>query len=316
MHSPQNTEGIVVSGLCKTYKKGRVKALDGLNLHIKRGEAFGIIGPNGAGKTTFLGCLLSLLNSDAGQISIDGYAVDDLYVRNRTGYMPERLDFEQWMSGREFLTYHHELANQPSDTRKKDVEEAFDRLGLSQECRSRSISKYSRGMLQRLGLAQAIIGKPQYLFLDEPASGIDPGGILLVRELLLEQRKRGATLVLNSHQLEQVERICDRVAFISSGKIQTIEDLHNSGNLPRRLRINWSVACEFEEHRLKSILESTDHSLVSIGQHQAVYQVENDSAATQLIRHLLEAELPVVEAQKQFGSLEHLFIGNKPDAVE
>src|SRR5262245_59993838 len=162
--------GIEVDGLSKTYRRRAtgqtVRALADVSLRIEPGEAFGIIGPNGAGKTTFLGCLLGFLRPDAGRITIDGHAPDDLAVRSVTGYLPERLVLDRWMTGYGFLAYHHALAKLPAATRHADVTASLERVDLAGDAAGRGIRRYSRGMLQRLGLAQAMLGRPRYLFLD------------------------------------------------------------------------------------------------------------------------------------------------------
>src|SRR5262249_9117482 len=152
--------GIVVENLSKTYQRGLaepVRALDTVSLAIQPGEVFGIIGPNGAGKTTLLGCLLGFLRPDRGRVTIDGHDPDDLEVRRATGSLPERLVLARWMAGLDFLAYHHALAGLPAGTRADDTRKALDRVGLDREAGGRPIRKYSRGMLQRLGLAQALL---------------------------------------------------------------------------------------------------------------------------------------------------------------
>src|SRR5262249_11735976 len=176
-------------------------------------------------KTTLLGCLLGFLRPDSGTVTIDDRPPDDVQVRRVTGYLPERLVLDRWMTGREFLSYHHALARLPDTSRSSEVDEALARVGLPADAGARPIRKYSRGMLQRLGLAQALLGSPRYVFLDEPASGVDPAGVVLFRRLLNEIKGRGVTVVLNSHQLEQVERVCDRVALVSGGKVEAVETL-------------------------------------------------------------------------------------------
>src|SRR3984885_1192821 len=186
--------GIVVDQITKTYKGGKIKALNGISLHIKEGEAFGLIGPNGAGKSTFFGCLLAFLKVDSGTITIDGKPTDSLETRRTVGYLPERLNFDGWMTGREFLDFHHELAELPQSGRVSACEELLTRVALQQTAWDLPIKKYSRGMLKRLGLAQALITSPKYLLLDEPASGVDPGGVLLVRKVLKELKSTGMTI--------------------------------------------------------------------------------------------------------------------------
>ncbi|HEY9733798.1 MAG TPA: ABC transporter ATP-binding protein, partial [Drouetiella sp.] len=178
--------GIVVENVVKTYKAGKVKALDSLSLHARPGEALGIIGPNGAGKTTLFGCLLAFLRPDTGSILVDGLPPDALETRRLIGYLPERLNFDKWMTGRQFMQFHYELSGQDLHSKVSTCDDLLSRVGLDQRAWDLLIKRYSRGMLQRLGFAQALIGKPRFLLLDEPASGVDPAGVLLLRKLMRE----------------------------------------------------------------------------------------------------------------------------------
>src|SRR6266850_2417100 len=232
--------GIVIDAVSKTYRGGQVRALDQVSLAIAPGETFGIIGPHGAGKTTLLGCLLGFLRPDAGRVTVDGHAPDDLEVRAGTGYLPERLVMDRWMTGRDFLRYHHELARLPAARREAEVDQMLDTVQLDRDAADRAVRKYSRGMLQRLGLAQSLLGEPRYVFLDEPASGVDPAGVLLFRRILADLKSRGATVVLNSHQLEQVERVCDRVAFVNKGHVDAVETLTAGAGMAHGLVVRWA----------------------------------------------------------------------------
>jgi len=228
---------ITVRNVSKTYGRlggRRTRALDGVSLEVRRGETLGLIGPNGAGKTTLLSCLLGFLRPDRGAISIDGLAPDDLAVRAKTGYMPERLGFDRDLTGAAFLAQHWRLAGGDPDEAGRQVAEAAARVGLPTEALLRRLSGYSRGMLQRIGVAQAMLRDPELLFLDEPASGTDPLGVAIVRDRILEAKARGATIVLNSHQLPEVERICDRVVFIDGGRLTQAQTLRGQAPSPRR----------------------------------------------------------------------------------
>lgn len=226
---------IAVDSVSKSYgRSGRSpRALDGVTLQVARGETLGLIGPNGAGKTTLLSCLLGFLRPDQGAISIDGRQPDDLAVRARTGYMPERLGFDRELSGRAFLAHHWRLSGGKPDRTEREVAAAAERVGLEVSALGRRLRTYSRGMLQRIGVAQALFGDPDLLFLDEPASGTDPVGIAVVRDRILEAKARGATIVLNSHQLAEVERLCDRVVFLDRGRVARAETLRGDGAAPR-----------------------------------------------------------------------------------
>ena len=218
---------ITVESVSKTYGRfGRkTRALDGVSLEVRRGETLGLIGPNGAGKTTLLSCLLGFLRPDSGSLAIEGRPVDDLWVRARTGYMPERLGFDRDLSGAAFLAVHWRLCGGDPARARSEIQAAADRVGLDRSALGKKLRTYSRGMLQRIGMAQATLRDPALLFLDEPASGTDPLGVAIVREQILAAKARGATIVLNSHQLSEVERVCDRVVFIDHGRLTRTETL-------------------------------------------------------------------------------------------
>jgi ABC-2 type transport system ATP-binding protein len=303
-------DGIHIEGLSKTYRGGRVRALDQVSLEIRPGEAFGIIGPNGAGKTTLVGCLLGLLRPDAGTIAIDGHGADDLAVRRVTGYLPERLVMDRWMTGSRFLAYHHALAGLEPARRADEVAGAIARVGLQPEAGSTAIRKYSRGMLQRLGLAQALLGTPRYLFLDEPISGIDPAGVLLFRRLLAEARARGATLVINSHQLDEVERLCDRVAFVSGGRVESLSTPRAAETLAHVVLVRWASSTPAEaitSERLAAAALAAGAELADAKPHGARFQVRDDEGAARLLHVLVNAAVRVIEAQPEGSRLERLF---------
>src|SRR5688500_8685024 len=167
---------IVIDHVVKRY--GRTTALAGVSLTIQRGEAMGIIGPNGAGKTTLMGILLGLLDPDSGSISIGGRSPHSIETKRLVGYVPERIGFSRWMSGRALVDLHARLCGVTG------TEAMLERVGLERAAWDRPMKKYSRGMLQRTALAQALIGNPRFLFLDEPTSGIDPAGAIRFREIV------------------------------------------------------------------------------------------------------------------------------------
>ncbi|HVP14098.1 MAG TPA: ABC transporter ATP-binding protein [Terriglobales bacterium] len=302
-------DGIRIEGLTKTFRAGQVRALDGVTLEIAPGEVFGIIGPNGAGKTTLLGCLLGFLRPDAGHISVDGHEPDDLVVRSMSGYLPERLTLDRWMTGRDFLAYHHALARLSAPARASEVATSLARVGLEPEAATRPIRRYSRGMLQRLGLAQALLGQPRYVFLDEPASGVDPAGVVLFRRLLGEVKSRGATVVLNSHQLDQVERVCDRVAFVKQGRVEAMETLHAGATMARVLRIRCPAdGIVVAREVLERAAVRAGAELREVAPPLARFAVADDSGAARLVRELVAAGVPLAEVTPEEGRLERLFL--------
>ena len=202
--------GIRVRSLTKAY--GRLRVLHGIDLDVEPGEVVGLIGPNGAGKTTLMSCVIGFLRADGGEVNIDGRASDEIDIRRRTGFVPERMNFDRRASGRAFLRYMAKLAQVPRAEVNARVDALLERLGLA-DAGKRLLGQYSRGMLQRIGMCQALMREPDFLFLDEPTSGLDPNGVFLVRDLIAEQKQRGAAVLLNSHQLAEVEKVCDRVLF-------------------------------------------------------------------------------------------------------
>lgn len=299
---------ISVENVSKTYGRlgRRVRALDGVSLEVVPGETLGLIGPNGAGKTTLLSCLLGFLKPDSGRITIEGRSPDDLAVRARTGYLPERLGFDRDLPGHAFLAHHWRLAGGDPKQATTESVAAADRVGLAQDVLKRPLKTYSRGMLQRIGLAQALLREPQLLFLDEPASGTDPVGVGLVRQRILEAKARGATIILNSHQLAEVERVCDRIVFLSEGKIVRSETL--SGQAPSRRRGRIRVPGE----RLidaSAILAAESLQPEAEPDGSLRFSVSSDEDMARAVRALTLAGVPVYEA-KVSAELEELFSEN------
>ena len=309
---------IVVEDLVKTYRRGlgglgeRVTALAGVSLAIEPGETVGIIGPNGAGKTTLMGCLLGFLRPDSGRISIDGLAVDDLAVRAATGYLPERLVLDRWMSGIAFMEYHHALAGLPAANRRAECMAMLDRVGLATEAANRRVGRYSRGMLQRLALAQALLGNPRFLYLDEPISGVDPTGIVVFREILTSLSASGATVLINSHQLSEVERVCTRVVFVNKGRLEAMETTRAGAAHSRVLRVRMSTEQAVPDAtRLTALAANAGATFRDWSAPDARFVVADDAGATRLLAALIHHGVAVIEAMPDEGRLERLFTGHE-----
>lgn len=302
-------EYIEIEQISKSFKGQKIRALDQVSLSISEGECFGLIGPNGAGKTTLMSCLVALISPDTGRIRIGGVPPDDFSVRRISGFMPERPNFENWVSGKEFLTYHSMLAGRPRKKIKMEVEEALEMVGLEASCWKRRTNTYSRGMLQRLGLAQAIIGSPKILFLDEPGSGMDPPGNTLLRNLFAEFKSKGITVVLNSHHLDEMERVCDRVAFIKAGKIISIETIAQLENREHTVLVKWTATNGHDvtlEH-LKGAVNGSSVTLKEKSADWARFMVQTNEDAVHLIKALVQAGVPVMSATPEHASLSQLF---------
>jgi ABC-2 type transport system ATP-binding protein len=191
-------------------------AVRDLTLSVPRGEVFGFLGPNGAGKTTSMKMLLGLVRPSAGRGRLLGAPLGDTRSRARVGYLPEHFAFHEWLHGRELLRFHGRLLGVASGALETRIDALLRRLELA-EAGERCLREYSKGMKQRIGLAQALLGEPQLVFLDEPTSGLDPLGRRLVRDVIRELKAGGTTVFLNSHLLSEVEVTCDRVAFVRDG---------------------------------------------------------------------------------------------------
>ena len=212
MHDPVLT----TRGLRKTF--GAKVAVADLSLSVRRGEVFGFLGPNGAGKTTSLKMLLGLVPPSGGEATVLGAPLGDVRARAKVGFLPEHFRFHEWLTGRELLRFHGRLYGLSGPALEARIETLLARVDLV-EAAAREVKGYSKGMLQRIGLAQAILNDPAIVFLDEPTSGLDPLGRLLVRDVIKELRAGGTTVFLNSHLLGEVEATCDRVAFVKEGRV-------------------------------------------------------------------------------------------------
>jgi len=259
MTSNGNTPAAVqIDALTKDYevgflKKRKVRALDHLTLDVECGEIFGFLGPNGAGKTTTLKLLTSLIYPTEGTARILGMPIDDVETRSRVGYLPENPYFYDYLSGRELLEYTAALFGIPKQKARSRADELLDLVGLERERANRQLRKYSKGMLQRIGIAQALVNDPEIVFMDEPMSGLDPIGRREIRDLLLSLRASNKTVFFSSHILSDVEALCDRVAILSRGKlircgtVQEMAGAEDSSLEVVAIGVDPSALCELSE---------------------------------------------------------------------
>jgi ABC-2 type transport system ATP-binding protein len=219
-----------IDGLHKSFDPGlferRVEVLKGLSLEVRRGETFGFLGPNGAGKTTTIKAVTGLIRPDRGRISVCGIAHDRIEAREKIGFMAEQPYVYNHLSGCEFLEFHAELLGLPRARVAGRVAELVELVSMSGHAR-RPMRTYSKGMLQRLSLAQALLGRPELLILDEPMSGLDPVGRRDVRDLILAEKERGTTVFFSSHIIPDVETICDRVAIVVDGRVRAVGEVRD-----------------------------------------------------------------------------------------
>lgn len=197
---------------------GHTVAVAGLTMSVPRGEVFGFLGPNGAGKTTSVKLLLGLLKPTSGKAWLLGRPIGDLQTRRRIGYLPELFRYQAWLSAREVLALHCELAPLPRSSWNDEISTALETVGLTDRANDR-VGTFSKGMQQRLGLGAALLGEPELVFLDEPTSALDPVGRHDVRQIIRGLASRGTAVFLNSHLLSEVEQVCDRVAVVDRGRV-------------------------------------------------------------------------------------------------
>jgi ABC-2 type transport system ATP-binding protein len=221
-----NVPAIEISGLTKDYplgswRTGKRRSLDNLTLRIEDGEVFGFLGPNGAGKTTTLKLLTGLIFPTAGTARVRGHSIDDIQMHREIGYLPEQPYFYDYLTARELLDYFARIFGLDAAERRERVARFLDLVGLAGAA-DVQLRKFSKGMLQRVGIAQAILHDPKVVFLDEPMSGLDPVGRREVRDIILQLKREGRTVFFSTHILSDAEMLCDRVAVLVGGKLQGV----------------------------------------------------------------------------------------------
>lgn len=224
---------VEIHELNKTYRTGfwlnqKVTSLKPCTLSVLQGETFGLLGPNGAGKTTLLKILLGITRPSGGRGLLLGHPLGDRSVKQRVGYLPENPYFYDYLTGWEMLQFTAGLFQIPPSVQQKRIAELLDLVGLAQSAaKGKQLRRYSKGMLQRVGMAQALINDPDVVFLDEPMSGLDPLGRYQIREIIQSLKAQGKTIFFNSHILSDVERLCDRIAILAQGDLLCIGSLQN-----------------------------------------------------------------------------------------
>src|SRR3954462_5070547 len=216
--------------LTKVYRdfwgRQKVRALKGLDLEVHRGEVFGLLGPNGSGKKTTIKLLLGLLFPTEGEALVFGTSASDVAKNEKIGYLPEESYLYRFLTAEETLDFYGRLFDMPADVRRQRAEALLDKVGLARD-KKRVLREYSKGMRQRIGLAQALINEPELVILDEPTSGLDPPGTRWMKDLIVNLRNQGKTIIMCSHRLEDVQDICDRVAILSEGELQKLDSVRN-----------------------------------------------------------------------------------------
>jgi ABC-2 type transport system ATP-binding protein len=281
---------------------GSKVAVRGLTLEVARGEVFGFLGPNGAGKSTSIKMMLGLTAPTRGEALVLGSPAGDVTTRRKIGFLPEHFRFYEWLTASELLSVHGRLYGMSKSSLGKRIPELLEEVGLWPH-REKRVRDFSKGMMQRLGLAQALLNEPDLIFLDEPTSGLDPAGRKLVRDIIKAQRDRGATVFLNSHLLGEVEVTCDRVGFIKNGEVLETRCL---GAL-----LEGEVTVTMRARNLSpetlAALGQRVFSLKAAGDALTFYTPSMD-ALPDIVRFLVSQNVDVYEVTPQRFSLEDLFL--------
>ncbi|MCL6473449.1 MAG: ABC transporter ATP-binding protein [Firmicutes bacterium] len=283
-------------------RKQVVVAVDSLDLKVPQGCVFGFLGPNGAGKTTTIMMLLGNVYPTSGSFRIFGSPISNMGVRRRIGFLPEKFQFHELLSAEELLWFHGRLAGMDRQLLARRVPEVLEQVGLSERARSR-VREFSKGMQQRLGIAQAILHDPDLIILDEPTSALDPLGRRDVRDLILHLKSQGKTVFLNSHLLSEVEMVCDEVAILRGGKVQ------RQGHLDMLLQVHPVVDVELcvPSERVMQAVRAMSSVLSQDGT-RFTAEVQSDEDIPALARCIVEAGGDIMRFVPRRESLEDLFV--------
>ena len=301
---------VEITNLTKDYEVGffrkrKVRALDGLSLSIDRGQIFGFLGANGAGKTTTLKLLMRLIFPTTGSAKILGHDIQDVSMHQRIGYLPENPYFYDYLTAREFLDYCAEIFGLPSAERKKRTADLLNRVKLDEKRWDTQLRKFSKGMLQRVGLAQSLINDPEIVFLDEPMSGLDPVGRREVRDLIGTLRDEGKTVFMCSHILSDIEVLCDQVAILKRGRLAQVghlDELRRSTEGPNRMEV---MATGTDAETLKQHLPESEIAPTPRGLR---IEISSEDEIDRVLAALRKAGGKVVSIQPVKQSLEELFL--------
>ncbi|HLJ24057.1 MAG TPA: ABC transporter ATP-binding protein [Candidatus Acidoferrales bacterium] len=280
---------------------GKVAVRD-LTLSVRRGEIFGFLGPNGAGKSTSIKMLLGLAKPSGGEASVLGAPAGNVEVRKKIGFLPENFRFYEWLTPAELLHLHGRLCGVSSARLSQRVPALIDLVGLTPHSNKR-LQNFSKGMMQRAGLAQALIHEPDIIFLDEPTSGLDPLGRHMVRDIIRAERDRGATVFLNSHLLSEIEITCDQVVFIREGEVVTSRDMH----APEEEVVNIDVrAGKISPDCVWGLARWT--TAVEVNEEHMTIKALSRACLPDILRYLVTSGAEVYQFTPQRMSLEELFI--------
>ena len=313
-------KAIEIEGLTKDYPTGflhlrRARALDSLSLTVERGEIFGFLGGNGAGKTTTIKILMRLMTPTAGRARILGHDAGDVAVHARVGYLPEAPYFYEYLTARELVEYCAELFGYGRAARRARAADLLRRVSLDEAAWDRQLRKFSKGMLQRVGLAQALVNDPELVVLDEPMSGLDPIGRRQVRDLIAALRAGGATVFFSSHIIADIEVLCDRVAILSRGRLSRVgrlDELRQHEDSAGRLEITVLGSSIAE---LEDALRKIEGARVTASPAGARIDVASEQHVDAALAAARGCGARLVSVQPVRQSLEELFVAERTPAL-
>ena len=314
---------IAVENLSKTYVEGlifrkRQQALKDLTLEVRSGEIFGLLGANGAGKTTFIKILLGIIRKSGGKATLLGFPAGDRRGRKLVGYLPENLRVPRHLTGLTALEYYGQLSGVPMSVIRQKRMPLLDMVGIAPRAKD-SVRTYSKGMLQRLGLAQAMLHDPELLIFDEPTDGLDPLARSQVRGFLVELKRQGKTIFLNSHILQEVQLVCDRVAILDKGvlrRVASVAELTTDSSLAGRVGVNGD---QIELHlelvgdgnlarQALNYFRIIQFHSVDPARHQLVLHVQSQEDVDRLVDQVRRANLSIVNLSRRRATLEDAFL--------
>jgi ABC-2 type transport system ATP-binding protein len=312
MSAAVHIEDLTKDYLVGFWRRRTYRALDRLTLTIEPGEVFGFLGPNGAGKTTTLKLLMQLIYPTSGRAEILGRPVGDVAARRRIGYLPENPSFYDYLTAEELLTYFAQLLEVPAADRRRRVSDLLDRVGIGRERRFQ-LRKFSKGMVQRVGIAQALLNDPEVVFLDEPMSGLDPLGRRDVRTMILELRDQGRTVFFSSHILADAEALCSRVAIVAGGRLAATGRINELAQFEAR---GWEiVAANLPAAGLERLRPLTTR-VTEIGPGQYTLELPLTQLPERIVPEIAATGASIVSVNPVRETLEDFFVKRIAEAAD
>jgi len=290
----------------KNFSKNKIIALNDVSFEVGEGEIFGLLGPNGAGKTTLVKVLLGITYPTSGSGTLFDKELNNVEVKSRIGYLPENHSFPNYFTGEQVLNYYGRLSGMSPDNLQKKTDEYLEIVGMT-EWRKIKIRKYSKGMMQRIGLAQAMINNPDLIFLDEPTDGVDPIGRKEIRDVLLKLKSLGKTIFLNSHLLSEIEMICDRVAILNKGvliKEGRVEDITSTDSYSFITSDLGDEVYNLLLSNYKAVIQSRTNFLIPAKNPEEVNSVIDFLRSNKILIHSVSKEKITLES-KFINLIEH-----------